>query len=345
MSPGKELFAAEKAILVNFIAEKRKPMSDEVLTVFRTLDDLLQRYPKQVKDFDLNRLREYMVKKAEKFYDYFRDKQSEPGIHIEKKKNNLYSFASITLFYKSTPFLYPLMLVRLINYHGFIRLLCQRLGKITKQELVLNDFLDEYTVLSRQCRPKLVSRDIDMVKKLSKFDFSVRYYYRKIMRLDADKRYKRLVYLGVLGIYHGINFPVLGLVPYLHLTSRNTGIPAFLNPHIELEYHPAKKGKDYQVFRLFLIPGKVEKEWVPLLRESGLVGKLDEWYIRYNWDNLRHTTEFTWKWDLEYSIDTQLANDHGKFDLIENQQGEMLTVNKNFIACLEVCTGPAWLIT
>lgn len=328
----KDRYSTEKVVLQRLLEEKREFLSREVLTVLETLVELLVSYPEAVREFNLAGLHEYMAGKAGKFHDRYREHGD--GAVIEKDNVYLYRYASVTITYRAVVHLYPLMLVSAVNYSNLVSYLCRELQKKGEEMITLETFLDTYYGLSRRCKPKLEKRDIKLLKELSKFDFSNKHYFRKLQGYEAKKRFQKLAYLGVVSLYHVINFPALGLEQYIHLAPGKASIPAIMKPFIEYEYHAEKKGKDYQVFRLFLVPETVASEWVPVLRELGTAGKVTEWYVSYNWNRYYQNTEYNWKWRLEFEELTVPKNvDTDRFDQTAGTRPRPLT--SGFLTYLE----------
>ncbi|MFW9996965.1 MAG: hypothetical protein ACFFD4_33290, partial [Candidatus Odinarchaeota archaeon] len=214
------MYKKEISVIKSFIKEKSIIAVDEVISIFYTLEELLFHYPKEVNEFDLAGLLEFMSGKAKEFYDRFKNKSGEGKTRIEKNPVYLFEFGSITLYNISVPLLYPLILISLPHYQNSIHLLCQRLGKNNKITLV--DFLENYIKIFGRCRPKIDKWDVRLLKEIASFDFSQKNYYRKLMKYEGvhykgHKRYKKLIYLQILSLYYAVNYPLLNLIPCLYL--------------------------------------------------------------------------------------------------------------------------------
>ncbi|MFW9997979.1 MAG: hypothetical protein ACFFD4_38410 [Candidatus Odinarchaeota archaeon] len=329
-------FKKEREVLRKFMKERKIYLSEEVKTIMNVLHKLLTYHSPAVKNFDLKdaSLHGFMAAEAEKFYKRLKEKNSSGAVLFERDGYYLYDYASISLVYGSITLLYPLMLVKAANYRNFIPLLCKKLLD-TGNHLALEDFLAAYLELINRCKPVITTRDIELLKELTKFDFSVKNYYQQIMTYQSKKTFTRLAGLGVAGLYYTVNFPALGLLPYLHLSSRRVKILGELTGFIEYEYHEGKKKRDYQVFRVFLLPEKRERELVPVLKESGNAGEMKEWYVRYNWDLFIKEKKYgPWKWKLDLEdLEPLRAIDTSRFDHVRTMQS--LPVTGKFITFLE----------
>ncbi|MFW9995665.1 MAG: hypothetical protein ACFFD4_26740 [Candidatus Odinarchaeota archaeon] len=337
--PVSSLFENEQAILAEFIKKNKYRFDDDLKEVIKTLLDLITRFPGAVNNFDDQELQDYLFKMAKRFHSRYKENYRAGAIRIEKDDIYFYRFASVSIIYRSMIFLYPFTLIGFVNYLNFVSQACNELEKIEGRDITLDDFLAVYFALLPKAKPKLGKWDIELLKALSKFDFSDKYYYNKMQSFLAKKRCYRLINLQVLNLLYTVNFPLINLIPYVHLSSSQTDIPPHMTPFIEYEYHPmTEKKQEYQVFRLFLIPEKLEDEFFPDLRELGTTGKCNEWYVCYNWNSLRQTQKGNWKWDLNLSsLEVRSDPDQGRFDLISGtSSGSTSPVKDQFIEFLEV---------
>ncbi|MHA2333586.1 MAG: hypothetical protein ACXAEU_16300 [Candidatus Hodarchaeales archaeon] len=331
---GPNMYEQEREVLVKFLDQKRSNLADEVVIILNTLLELISNYTGAVKEFDLQELHEFIANKAEEFYKRFRGDNLNTSVKIVKDEIYVYHYSSISFKYSSLTFLYPFMLVRLANYRNFVQLLCRRLEKVDARKISLVTFIDVYSKLLSRSKPKIDAWDMKLLKELANFNFCKKNWHVTFIGFENNKRFLRLKHLGVQSLYYDVNFPSLGLVPYIHLADSKIRIPVDLKTFIELEDHPAKKKKNYKIFRLFLLPNKIERKLTPVLRDLGTLGKLEEWYVKYNWDRLIQTTRHTWKWKVDFSnLRPDNVADFNRFDLIRETKPEKIT-NK-FISYLE----------
>ncbi|MHA2331471.1 MAG: hypothetical protein ACXAEU_05545 [Candidatus Hodarchaeales archaeon] len=336
------LFEREQEELRRFLKEERNYLDDEVSTILETFLEMVSDFPEAVRDIDfsLEELREYMAEKAEEFYEKFKKtedtKEGKENVKIEKDSIYIYEYSSIFLVQGMINLLYPYMLVRAANYLNFVHLLCNGLRRLEHQ-IEFTDFLEIFDTLYTRCKPKLLKWDIDIIEGITKLDFTKNDYFKIVKKYEKNPRFIRLKHLGIPGFFTAINFPAIGLIPYMHLAHHATEVPDDLKPFIEGECHPGKRKHGYQVFRVFLLPLKLEKALIPLLRECGTIfGEIDEWYNRYNLDSLTRTGSGTWKWKIDSSsLANQARTDYSKFHyLIKMLEPEKITTK--FVSYLEV---------
>ncbi|MFW9996240.1 MAG: hypothetical protein ACFFD4_29635 [Candidatus Odinarchaeota archaeon] len=313
-------FLRERQELASLLADKRQIMDREVIKIIETFIELLSRFQRAVKEFDLEKMYEYLADKAENFYQKFKvdSTESENKVRIEKDEVYIFSYASVSLFLGTNILLYPFMLVAAANYRNFIPLLCRRLRRSDQDKITTKIFFEVFYELYSKGKPKLLKYDIDFLKKIIQNDFkSSNEYFSIAKRYKKKKRYRRLMFLRVLHVYAEINFPSLGLIPYINVAPQSNHIPEDLQPFIEIKNQSQVKYRNFPVFRLFLLPLGYETEWSRRLAEIGLTEKMEEWYNRYNWDMLRQTSKGTWKWELDLSdLDPATTAEFNRFDLV-----------------------------
>ncbi|MHA2298089.1 MAG: hypothetical protein ACXAEU_05120 [Candidatus Hodarchaeales archaeon] len=136
-------------------------------------------------------------------------------VTIEKNVYYIYDYSSISLVQGSITLLYPFMLPGAANYRNFIPSLCRRLRKLDPP-ISLEAFFETFYELYIRGKPNLVKRDMEFLKKVSGLAIDSWDSYRKIVsKFAKTKRYYRLKHLRVLGLYFTVNFPALGLIPYM----------------------------------------------------------------------------------------------------------------------------------
>jgi hypothetical protein len=314
-----KLFEREQNELRAFIDENKRVLSDEVAFILDTFLELISHFPEAVREFDLESLHEYLSEKALEFYELLKkDDEREidaESVLVKKDEIYLFEFSSISLIKGSLTFLYPHMLLEAANYSNFVTLLCRKLQKTETSSITLVGFLDLFYEFSVRCRPKLLKWDIDLIREISRIDFSGKNFAKATLKFESKKRLVRLRHLRVVGVYHYVNFLSLGFTPFIHLAHHQVEIPEELKPFIEIENHPARRQRGFQVFRLFLFPLGLEHELSSRLKESGMTGKLSEYYLQYNWDSLIQTKTGKWRWDLKFSdLKTRASPDSCKYD-------------------------------
>jgi len=333
----KTLYENDRLILEEFIQERSIFLDATVKKIIETLITMLKEYPRAVKSFDMKILSDYLHKKAEEFYELAINNDITSELEISRDTVYIYRFSSISIMYKKNKtLLYPFMLIIAANCPDFIPLLCRELDKIIDTEGAINllSFLGVFRSTSLKKAPKLEKRDIQWLKELSTYRTFDRNFYRRVNRFESRKRYKRLVNLGVITLNYSINYYSLGLTPVMHLASSKWGVPTALQKFIEYEHHPPKKGKEYLVSRLFLIPDEILKNVEPELNETGTTGIVDEYYIKYNWDRLKQTTRYTWKLELDTpATGFEKGNNSDRFDLINKLPSKKL--NHSLITYIE----------
>jgi len=312
-------------------------MDAAVKKIFETFINLLKKYPNAVKSFDMKVLSDYLYEKAEEFYEIARIIDNNNEIQILRDVVYIYRFSSISIIYKTNKtFLYPFMLITAAHYPNFIPLLCRQIERILNAEGTINltSFLKVFQLTLRKKTPKLEKRDIVWLKDLSQDNTLAKNFYRRVNSYESKKRYRRLVYLGVIALYNAVNYPILGLTPMMHLASSRWNIPDDLSKFIEFEHHPTKRRKKYTIFRLFLIPNEIQKKIEIRLNEIGTTGILSEYYLKYNWDTLKQTTRYTWNLELDLSnMKSEYINNNYRNDLIYNYPPQRLF--KGFISYIE----------
>jgi len=288
----------EKKAIIKFLNNSRTQISDELESVFDALYELLDKQSSEVKSFDLEKLNDILVEKAESFFNRFNNIITSDTVIIEKNKVYFYHFGSISLIKGPITILYPFILVQISNYRNFIQQLCRHFDKLDKDKLGLEDLFEPYIKLMKSCKPVINKRDVDLLKTITAKTFDENYYLG-LKKYYTSVRYLRLKHLQVVGYYAMVNYQALGLIPYMHLSTSKVVIPDHVLPFIEYELHSEKQQRVHDVFRLILVPRKYETEWTGTLKEIGTTGKLTEWYTSYNWDLLSQTTKSTWKWNCD----------------------------------------------
>ncbi|MHA1449925.1 MAG: hypothetical protein ACTSP4_10945 [Candidatus Hodarchaeales archaeon] len=293
-SEKKELFSEEKNVLYNFITDNKDIFTNEILEMMKSWLQLLEKYPEEVRDIDLARLHDYMVQKSEYFFEKYGNRKD--GIKIEKNRVFIYEFQSISIIYGSITLLYPFMFLYASNYWKFAQVFIKKMKKqCTNNTLDLKNFLSSFwEILQKKSKIKLGSRDIALIKKLTKLSLEKRYDYRRIFRkFENTKQFQKLSYLHLLAIFHSINFQSLGLFPYMNITDHRFEFPRSLTPFVE-----QRLGKN-QIFRLLLFPKKYEKQWCSELQNIGITSKLRRWEILYNWNSLSLSVRGLCKWKID----------------------------------------------
>ncbi|MHA1449247.1 MAG: hypothetical protein ACTSP4_07500 [Candidatus Hodarchaeales archaeon] len=327
------LFKNEIVYLRDLLSDKKIKLDDESREIIKTMYELITKYSIAVKNIDLEdmALREFMSRKAELFYRNYRNKSKDYSIIIKKKPADIYNLCSISLKKGGIVLLYPYILIAVINYQNSIRIFCRRTRKKTK--LNFDSIIDVLYDLSLRLKPRLLKWDVSLIRKLVKTCQLPENYPRVFLKYRSNKRFKRLQNLRVLGFYYAINFTSIGLVPYMHLSHHKTEIPEELKPYIEFESHPSKKTRGYQLFRLFLFPEAEKKEFYEKLANIGLTSEVEEWYCKYNFDDLIQTKSGTWKWKINL-LTPSPRYDSGKYVYMINTE-ESIDLKPKFLSYLE----------
>jgi hypothetical protein len=290
----------------------------EIVEIIECWIELLEKYPEAVNEMNLKVLSEFMVEKAGLFYNNFEERSKKvitsDKVSVKKDAVYFYHFHSISLVLGRQTLLYPFMLVTGANYAGLIKNLCKKI-EIT---MSFDEFINEFIEQRESGVPRLLKRDIEFIKETTSHQFTSRKEFYEFIRSRRNK--KRIIRLGrlsVLGNYQAVNFPTLGLIPYMSLTESTGQVPDDLVPYINFENYPSKRERNIKVFRLFLVPVEKEEEWVEILSRMGRTGKLKEHYIVYNWKSLIRTRKGKWKWKLDFQdLKTNPGTPHGKFNFI-----------------------------
>ncbi|MFW9994471.1 MAG: hypothetical protein ACFFD4_20675 [Candidatus Odinarchaeota archaeon] len=331
-------FQDECRLLSDLVDELKstKGTDVEVIEIIECWIELLANHPVAVSDMDLKKLSEFMAAKAEEFYANFKERNViyDKNISVEKNTLYLFYFSSISLIISRYTLIYPFMLVSSANYTGFIPALCQHLRK---SSFTLVSFLENFLNLGRKAKLKLSKRDIDLIKTATAIEFvSGKEYYNTTKTFLRKKRSRRLALLSVFARYYAVNFPSLGLIPYMNLSQLQTEVPSELEPYIEIEYYPARRKRGFRIFRLFLLPEEGMEDKVNQLTELGMTGRVEEWYYLYNWESLRQTSRGTWRWKLDFD---KLAHDirepEAKYNLMVATK-RIRGVSTNFLTFLDV---------
>ncbi|MFW9997447.1 MAG: hypothetical protein ACFFD4_35715 [Candidatus Odinarchaeota archaeon] len=340
MSPKMRLFKQEKSILEDFLLANKNRLSNELAEIFDTFYDLLinsknAEFGTAVKEFDLEKLRGFMSRKADKFLNSFnRGNKKKDLVLIEKNAFYYTRYHSISFTRNSITRLYPFLLISAVNYHNFIPLLCRDLERIDSPLLHLEHFFDTYLSLLKLCKPAFTEQDIKLLQELTALDFT-KIGHHSFQKYDADKHYRRLNNLGVVSFSCSINYPALRFVPYMHYSTNLISVPEYLQPFIEIESHPAKTKQEHVVFRLFLIPEAIERKLAPAIDLLGMADKLEEWFVSYSWNSLVHTKRSTWKWKLDFSdLEVESGSNPNRFDRIFFTE-QPRKLNYKFISYLE----------
>ncbi|MFW9995598.1 MAG: hypothetical protein ACFFD4_26405, partial [Candidatus Odinarchaeota archaeon] len=332
----RDFFEEDKEVVKSFIEKNQYKLDVLVLEVMNTLLEMLDCFPEAVQKYDLEKLHDFMSEKAENLFTLFDTTGNQDlELQIIKEPAYMFRYVSVSIIHRSRTILYPLELVRIGNYNNFIPLLCNELERTITDRITLISLVDSIFELYRRCKVKLNKYNIKVIQKALNLVSSKKQHelFRYFRGLGQNKHFNRLTGLGVLCIYQTINFPVLGLVPYMHLAHHKTIIPDELQAFIEIENHPGIK-QSYQVFRLFLLPKERETEWSKSLEELGITGKIDEWFTSYNWHSLKQTTRFTWKWNLNGFTDLNPypTEFYHKFDLIRPIRIQKMTeIQANYL--------------
>jgi len=334
----KSTFRKEFEELTSLMENKKQNMSSEVEFMIETFIELLNLFPDAVKMFNLDILHEYLTVKAEEFYKLYKDRcNDQKFIKIIMDSVYSFSYASVSLVPSSNPerlLLFPYMLVSASNYQNFVSKLCKRFRKV--EIIDLESFFNIYFSLYTHCKPKITKFDVKLIKKVISSSCETRKdYFRTVNRFKRGKRYKRLSRLGILVIFHEINFLSIGLKPYSSVLPKQTRVPEILKPYIEMEIPFVSKEKDQRIFRFFLLPSSKESFLSNELRDLGLSSRIVERYYKISMDSLIQTSQRTWQWAIDFDSEQFQVNNRVKFDLLAEVQTKSI-LSPRFYSYLEV---------
>jgi hypothetical protein len=314
------LFEEERERLESLLEElkAKKDIDSEVIEIITTWIEMLTRFPKAVYELDLQNpaFHDFMADKAEMFYEQFEQNFNNilgREITIEKNITYIYHFNSISFILGSHTLIYPFMLVQAINYSNFIQSLYYQL-KNTETNFI--NFFNIFFELSKSGKARLAQRDYDFLKEATHLELPTKKeHFPTIRKFIKRKRYQRLKNLSVIAFYCTVNFPTLGLIPYIHLANHDIQIPNRLQSYVEQSLLGS------MILRLFLVPIEYEKKWVDDLSRLGITRKLDEWYISYNLDTVYFSQQGSQEWkfdlsDLESCSETESDSIWHKYHLI-----------------------------
>ncbi|MFW9997928.1 MAG: DUF4838 domain-containing protein, partial [Candidatus Odinarchaeota archaeon] len=185
-----DLFEQDKEELISLLRETDFSLASEVTAILTALVELLTSYPEEVRTFALYEMQDFLVEKAENYYNSFKNNSSP--VSIEKSQVYFYHFCSISLLIGSYTFLFPYNLIALANYINFIPLLCTEVRKIGTEagQVTLEDFLTAYYDLLKKSRVKLYKRDVELVKELANFDFSRKNWHVTFSKYERNKKFR-----------------------------------------------------------------------------------------------------------------------------------------------------------
>jgi len=242
MADNQVYFAEEIQELETFISNRKDDLVDEVLEILNTFVEMLSFHGAAVHEFSktdfVTSLQDFMAEKAEYFYKRFKKEYNETRlldeIFLEMDVCYIYDYSSILIGIKSSwAILYPHSLLIAANYWNFIPVLCKKLAKMS-EKIPLLDFIKIFVDLQSKSNLKLHKRDVELLKKIIKQPLNTRQEINRFKK-SISKRHVRLVKLGAWRAEFEINFPALGLVPYLHLATRETEIPKDAQKYINAE--------------------------------------------------------------------------------------------------------------
>ncbi|MHA2334247.1 MAG: hypothetical protein ACXAEU_19625 [Candidatus Hodarchaeales archaeon] len=321
----RKMFEAELSLLKDLLKTVEERDGDGlVLEILGTWHEMLVRFPLEVSRVDIGRLDDFLTEKAQNLYKS--NEYREGSVMVEENACYSYNFGSVSLVKDSYTLLYPFMLVRASNYEGLVSNFCQEYKKAGG---TLAEFHDLFLEFDRSGRIRTVEADIKTMKKLLGLAHESREDYKRMKRLENRlKRVSRLYLLKIMNFYHAVNFPVLGLVPYMHATGKDVEIPGDLGQLVEIQEE--QEGQAI-TFRLFLVPVENEKELVAMLRSLGLTGRVEEWTLDYNWEALEKQAR---KGDNKARNDSESQSTCYGYKMIEYRE-RVKTTSPAFLSYLE----------
>ncbi|MHA1166815.1 MAG: hypothetical protein ACTSP4_11325 [Candidatus Hodarchaeales archaeon] len=330
-------FHSELEDIRKILMKEESRLSEEVKIILKTCYTMMQHYPAAVRNFDLAKLHKFMAKNAQDFYNSFKPENigidGGNDVIIVNDVFYSYKYSSISFIFGTRVLLYPFMLLS-VNYINFTSHLYEKIKKET--EISLLTFLEIFYELYIKGKPKLTKRDITFFKKIMKVSFdNISEYSDFIRKYERTRRFNRLKYFRVLNLVHTINFPAIGLDPYIHLAPATIEIPDDIKNFIEVESQPAGKKKNHRIFRIFLLPKSQSNTLSRRLERIGVTGGIVEWYRSYNWHFLTQTRKFKWKWRMKFDdLNSYQFDANGRFDLFQNITS-VRSISSGFLSYLD----------
>jgi len=279
-----------------------KTKSDiEVVEIINSWLELLISYNEKVKSLDLKELAPFLNRRSEKMLHLLKQ------CNLEKKVLNytidssyIFYYHSITIIIGTKTLLYPYMLVIASNYNNFIPKLSNDLKRKIGGKITLVGFLTVFYALYSAGIPRLVKKDWQLLKRISKIQTTNRDDYIEKMRrvgYGHSRRFRRLRLLKVSQNSFVINFPAIGYIPYILISFQEHKLSQNMKKFVEIEYSDKKHGNT-TTLRIMLIPSVYEEEWVEILSSIGEIDKIQEIYSTINWNTLYQTRKGSWKWRI-----------------------------------------------
>ncbi|MHA2296628.1 MAG: hypothetical protein ACXAEU_18125 [Candidatus Hodarchaeales archaeon] len=268
-------------------SSKDPVISSAVLEILETWLDLLINFPEEVLALDLISLKEYMSDRSENFYKRYSDKEKTIQVKILFDSKYMYKVSSVVLFKENLKLYYPYSLVIACNYPQAVSSFCSAFEKTDMTLVSLVNVI--YTIL-KSGEPFLFDADIDLMTKLLALDIQGGIPVSEL--LDEHVRtgeYYRLSCLQVFQLYYVVNFPALGLVPYMNISTPYEQITEGYKRFIEHEFIAPEP------FRVLLFPIEREEELLRDIDENNTC-KVIKWYNRYDLQYLERGITDYWTW-------------------------------------------------
>ncbi|GAF71978.1 unnamed protein product, partial [marine sediment metagenome] len=270
--------------------------------VIDSWQELLVNHWKDIKNYNLADLSGKMTGIATAFFD--RHASGDAGIEIDW--DGIYVSAYYSVFIKSEKgptFLFPFDLIRYSTFQGFVERLVQELvfcldfPAAGDLPLPLSRLVDKIPAIANECSPGLSKIELQVVEATITSSPGLTGIKDKALLLETPKSIRRirsikqkLTSLGIINEGTRINYPVLGLIPYVVYHARKRPVPWKDFTYLEIDC-----SRDMRVTVVF-IPEQKTSEALVLLNRLGTVSPLVKGGSCYNFSLFNSGTG---SWDID----------------------------------------------